>query len=102
MIPQEACSQVQDKIFVYKVGSDNKAKYSEIKVDPQNDGTRYIVTSGLNVGDRIVTKGITKLTDGMDIKPITEAQYQQNIEKATKLAEKQSTAKGFVDAMKSK
>lgn len=101
-VPQEACSEVQDKIFVYKVGKDNKVVYSEIKVDPQNDGNNYIVTSGLNVGDRIVVKGITKLTDGMDIKPITIEAYQKKLEKAAKLAEGQATAKGFIDAMKSK
>ena len=101
-VPQEACSEVQDKIFVYKVGKDNKVVYSEIKVNPQNDGNNYIVTSGLNVGDRIVVKGITKLTDGMEIKPITPEAYQKKLEKAAKLAEGQSTAKGFIDAMKSK
>ena len=101
-VPQEACSEVQDKIFVYKVGKDNKVTYSEIKVNPQNDGYNYIVTSGLNVGDRIVVKGVTKLTDGMEIKPITPDAYQKKLEKAAKLAEGQSTAKGFIDAMKSK
>lgn len=101
-VPQEACSEVQDKIFVYKVGKDNKVVYSEIKVDPQNDGNNYIVTSGLNVGDRIVVKGITKLTDGQNIKPITVEQYQKKLDNAAKLAESQGTAKGFIDAMKSK
>jgi membrane fusion protein (multidrug efflux system) len=102
VIPQEACSEVQDKIFVYKVGSDNKVTYTEIKVDPQNDGTHYIVTDGLHVGDRIVTKGISQLSDAMEIKPITAAQYQQKLDKAAKLAQQQGTAKGFVGAMKSK
>ena len=59
VIPQEATSEVQDKVFVYLVGKDNKVKYTEIKVDAQNDGKNYVVTSGLSVGDRIVTKGIT-------------------------------------------
>ena len=101
-VAQEACSEVQDKIFVYKLGTDNKVKYTEITVNPQNDGKTYIVTSGLSVGDRIVTKGITKLSDGMKIKPITEAQYDKKIDDAAKLAAKQSTAKGFVDIMKGK
>lgn len=101
-VPQEACSEVQDKIFVYKVGKDNKVVYSEIKVDPQNDGNNYVVTSGLSVGDRIVVKGITKLTDGQAIKPITVEQYQKKLDNAAKLAESQGTAKGFVGAMKSK
>ncbi len=99
VIPQEATSEVQDKLFVYLVDKDNKVKYTEIKVNPQNDGKNYIVTSGLKVGDRIVTKGIAKLTDGMEIKPITEAQYMKKIEEAEKLGEAQESAGSFVKAM---
>lgn len=101
-VPQEACSQVQDKIFVYVVNKDNKVKYTEITVNPQNDGNNYIVTSGLHVGDRIVTKGITKLTDGMEIKPITEQRYQQKIDEAAKLAESQDNAHDFAKTMSGK
>lgn len=99
VIPQEATSEVQDKVFVYLVGKDNKVKYTEIKVNPQNDGKNYIVTSGLGVGDRIVTKGITKLSDGMEIKPITEEQYLKKIEEAEKLGQAQANAGDFVKAM---
>ena len=102
LVPKEACSEVQDKIFVYVVGKDNKVKYTEIKVNPQDDGNNYIVTSGLRVGDRYVSKGITKLTDGMQIQPITEEQYQKNIDKATEISKQQGTASGFVNAMKGK
>lgn len=101
-VPQEACSEVQDKIFVYVVTKDNKVKYTEIKVNPQNDGNNYIVTSGLNVGDRIVTKGITKLTDGMEIKPITEKRYEEKIAEAAKLAETQDNAHDFAKTMSGK
>lgn len=99
IIPQNAATQVQDKIFVYVLGKDNKVKYTEIKVDPQNDGKNYVVLSGLKAGDRYVTNGTTKLTDGMEIKPITPAQYQKKIDEATKLGENQGTAKGFINAM---
>ena len=102
VIPQEACSQVQDKIFVYLVGKDNKVKYTEIKVDPQDDGINYIVTSGLNVGDRIVVKGITKLTDGAQITPITLERYNQKIKEAAKLSEAQGNAHDFANAMSGK
>ena len=101
-VPQEATSQVQDKYFVYKVDKNNKVKYSEITVNPQNDGLNYIVTSGLNVGDRYVSKGISKLTDGEHIKPLTEEQYQKKIDDAANLAKEQGTAKGFVKAMTGK
>ena len=84
IIPQNCVSEVQNKKFVYLVGSDNKVKYSEIKVDPQNDGNNYIVTEGLKTGDKYVTNGITKLSDGMEIKPITPERYQQKISEQAK------------------
>ena len=102
VIPQEATVSVQDKLFVYKVGKDNKVYYTEIKVNPQNDGNTYIVTSGLSVGDRIVVKGLTKLSDKMKIKPVTLAAYQKSIDDAAKLGAKQGSASGFVDVMKGK
>ena len=102
VIPQEATVSVQDKLFVYKVGKKNKVYYTEIKVNPQNDGNTYIVTSGLSVGDRIVVKGLTKLSDKMKIKPVTLAAYQKSIDDAAKLGAKQGSASGFVDVMKGK
>ncbi|MBF1082283.1 MAG: efflux RND transporter periplasmic adaptor subunit, partial [Prevotellaceae bacterium] len=102
VIPQEAVVTVQDKYFVYKLGADNKVVYTEINVDEQNDGKNYVITSGLNVGDRYVSIGITKLTDGKQITPISEERYYEKIKKAAKLGEKQETAAGFINAMQSK
>ena len=102
IIPQTATSEVQNKKFVYLVGKDNKVKYSEIKVNPQDDGINYIVTEGLKPGDRYVSKGITSLSDGMEIKPITEAQYQKKIDDAAKLGEGQNSASAVIDALSSK
>ena len=96
IIPQSCVSEVQNKKFVYLLGSDNKVKYSEIKVDAQNDGVNYIVTEGLKAGDKYVTNGITKLTDGMEIKPITPERYQQKISEQAKAM----SAGDIVGAMK--
>lgn len=85
IIPQSATTEVQDKIFVYILGKDNKVKYTNITVNPQNDGVNYIVTSGMQAGDRFVTNGLTKLSDGMEITPITEEQYQAALKKATQM-----------------
>ncbi len=84
IIPQSCVSEVQNKKFIYLLDKDNKVKYSEIKVDPQNDGKNYIVTEGLKVGDKYVTNGITKLTDGMEIVPITPERYEQKIAEQAK------------------
>ncbi len=96
VIPQRCVSEVQNKKFVYLVGSDNKVKYSEIKVDPQDDGQNYVVTEGLKVGDKYVTNGITKLTDGMEIVPITPERYEQKIAEQAK----EMSAGDIVGAMK--
>ncbi len=71
VIAQSCVMEVQDKKFIYTVNDSNKVQYTEITVDPQNDGNNYIVTSGLKVGDKYVTNGITKLSDQMEIVPIT-------------------------------
>lgn len=84
VIPQLCVSEVQNKKFVYTLGKDNKVKYTEIKVDPQDDGNNYIVTEGLKAGDKYVTNGITKLNDGMEIVPITPERYQQKISEQAK------------------
>ena len=96
IIPQSCVSEVQDKHFVYILDKDNKVKYSEIKVDPQNDGNNYIVTEGLKNGDKFVTNGITKLNDGMEIVPITPERYQQKIQEQNKAM----SAGDIVGAMK--
>ena len=96
IIPQSAVSEVQNKKFVYLLGAENKVKYSEITVNPQNDGMNYVVTGGLKTGDKYVTNGITKLTDGMEIVPITPERYQQKIDEQAKAM----TAGDIVGAMK--
>ena len=96
IIPQSAVSEVQNKKFVYLLGADNKVKYSEITVAPQNDGMNYIVTGGLKTGDKYVTNGITKLSDGMEIVPITPERYKQKIDEQAKAM----TAGDIVGAMK--
>lgn len=96
VIPQSCVSEVQNKKFVYTLGKDNKVQYTEIQVDPQNDGNTFIVTDGLKVGDKYVTNGITKLNDGMEIVPITPEKYQQKIQDQAKAM----TAGDIVGAMK--
>ena len=96
VIPQSVVMEVQNKKFVYLLSDSNKVVYTEIKVDPQNDGNNFIVTEGLKVGDKYVTNGITKLSDQMVIVPITPERYQQKIQEQAKAM----TAGDIVGAMK--
>jgi membrane fusion protein (multidrug efflux system) len=96
VIPQTCVSEVQNKKFVYTLSKDNKVVYTEIKVAPQNDGNNYVVTEGLKVGDKYVSNGITKLSDGMVIVPITQERYNQKIKEQVKAM----SAGDIVGAMK--
>lgn len=96
VIPQNVVMEVQNKKFVYLLKDSNKVSYTEITVDPQNDGNNYIVTGGLKVGDKYVTNGITKLNDGMEIVPITPQRYDEKIKEQAKAM----SASDIVNAMK--
>ena len=64
-------------------------KYTPVTVNPRKDGKNYIITSSLRVGDRFVVNGVSSLQDGMDIKPLTEAQYSEKLKKTEQLGEAQ-------------
>lgn len=70
VIPQAATYEIQDRIFVYKV-VDGKAKSSPVTAFRINDGSQYIIESGLEVGDRIVAEGAGLVRDGAEIKEKT-------------------------------
>lgn len=82
-IPQAATVEIQDKKFVYVLQPDNTVKYTEIGIFNLDNGKDYLVTSGLNAGDKIVIEGVQTLKDGETIQPITpaqkEANYQQHL-----------------------
>lgn len=67
VIPKNATYEVQDKVYAYRV-KDNTAESVEINVAAFNDGNEYIVLSGLENGDVIVTEGVGSLRDGQTIK----------------------------------
>jgi membrane fusion protein (multidrug efflux system) len=76
LVPQAATVEMQDKIFVFVVGKDNKVTKMPITVEGKS-GTNYLIKDGVKTGDQIVMSGIDKLQDGQAIQP----------EKTTKVAE---------------
>lgn len=56
--------------YVYVVDKDNKVVYTPIKVGELVTPTKRLVTSGLQPGDRYVTKALLKVRDGMTVKPV--------------------------------
>lgn len=74
IIPQKATYELQDLRFVYVVNDSNKAVSAPITVSPLNDGKTFVVTSGLNPGDRIAIEGVgTTVREGVVINPVDPA-----------------------------
>lgn len=67
VIPQNAVIRLQDKSQVYKVKADSTATASDVTIEDAGNGKEFIVTSGLNPGDKIVTTGANNVTDGQKV-----------------------------------
>lgn len=80
IIPQSATYELQGKVFAYVIGSDNKVKSVEIKIEELPDGLTYAVTSGLRQGDKVVVEGIGLLKDDTQVVP-KEVSLQSAISK---------------------
>ncbi len=68
LVPQPAVSEVQGAYSVAVVGPDDKVQLRQVEVGSRV-GTRWIVASGLNAGERVIVEGLQKVTDGMLVKP---------------------------------
>ncbi|MBO4820637.1 MAG: efflux RND transporter periplasmic adaptor subunit [Prevotella sp.] len=67
VIPQAAVLRLQDKSLVYMVRPDSTATAVTVTTTDTGNGKDVIVTSGLNVGDRIVTVGANNLEEGQKV-----------------------------------
>ena len=67
VVPQNAVIRMQDKSIVYKVQADSTATAIDVTTADAGNGKDFIVTSGLNVGDRIVTTGANNVTEGQKV-----------------------------------
>lgn len=71
IVPQKATGEIQGNKYVLTVDADNVLHQQTIEVSPLQDGSNYVVTSGLKPGDRIVTEGVgTKARNGVTIQPV--------------------------------
>lgn len=79
VIPQKATYELQNLRYVFKVENVNdtlKAIQYPIEVERLNDGKNFVVVSGIEPGDKIITEGIGiggKVKNNMPVTPV-EAQ----------------------------
>ena len=67
VIPQTAVVRLQNKQLVYKVKGDSTVTSVTVTTMNPGNGQDFIVTGGLNVGDRIVTEGANNVHEGQRV-----------------------------------
>jgi len=67
VVPQFAVVRLQDRSQVYKVQADSTATAVEVTTQDTGNGKEFIITSGLNEGDVIVTTGANNVTEGQKV-----------------------------------
>ena len=70
LVPNSGILQGTPGTYVYLMDGDEKVAVRPIKTG-ETDGTRTVVVSGLNPGDRVVTDGTDRLKEGAEVR-ITE------------------------------
>ena len=68
LVPQGAVLETQGQYQVAVVGSDNKVTMRTVTIGKQSGGLRLIET-GISPGERVITEGLQKVHDGMEVNP---------------------------------
>lgn len=66
LVPQAAVIEVQSAYQVVVVGADNKASFRPVKVGDRV-GSNWVITDGLQAGEKVVAEGFQKVRDGMTV-----------------------------------
>jgi membrane fusion protein (multidrug efflux system) len=67
VIPQRAVTDLQGTMQVAVVGPDDKVVIKRVTLGPTT-GSNYVVTDGLEAGDRVIVEGLQKVRNGMVVK----------------------------------
>lgn len=75
-IPIAATIDLQDKIFAFVLKEDNTVEQRQLKIIGKNLHT-YFIENGVNEAETIVTTGIDKLQDGMQVSPLSAVRSEE-------------------------
>jgi len=68
LVPQRAVQQVQSMRTVFTLGADNKVLARAVQTG-ERVGENWIVTQGLEPGDRVIVEGLLRIRPGMVVHP---------------------------------
>lgn len=100
LIPQQAAIRDADgNLSAWVVGNDNTVNPRPISVLRAYEG-QWVVQSGLEAGEKVVTEGFQKITPGANVSPVPQAQAEeQEQEKVLEAAEKVEEGEAPAPAM---
>ena len=68
LVPQRAVDELQGTYRVAVVGGDNRVTVRPVKPGPRV-GRHWVITEGLNPGERVVVEGLQKIKNGLLVAP---------------------------------
>ncbi len=78
LIPQRSVTELQGTYQVAVVDGSNKVSIRKVKVG-ERSGSMWIIESGVNAGEQVVSEGNSKVQDGMTVNPtIAKTQVEGN------------------------
>jgi RND family efflux transporter MFP subunit len=70
LVPQRSVMETQGSYQVISVGADNKASIRPVKVG-ERVGQMWIITEGIQSGERVIVEGLQKVKEGTPVNPKT-------------------------------
>lgn len=93
VVPQSATMENQEGLYVYILDSNNLPRMTYIKTMGTIDNN-WIVSEGVNIGDRIITTGLQKVIPGAKVRILEQALDNSETQK------KQSIVKRIINKLK--
>jgi membrane fusion protein (multidrug efflux system) len=76
LVPQRALSDVQGKYMLSVVSAEDIVEIRSVEVG-ETVGENWIVTKGIEAGERVVVEGIQKIRSGMKVRPVSEQTFEK-------------------------
>ncbi len=87
VVPVEAVMENQEGQYLYKLDGENLPRLNYIKTTLQQDGN-WVVSSGINPGDKIIVAGIQKVVSGQPVKIVDKIEAGSGIKQQQSLIDK--------------
>ena len=87
-VPQTATMENQEGRYVYILDEKDLPRMSYIKTSGQTEDGKWVVSSGVKQGDRIITSGLQKVIPGKPVRIVESTQFEQTTPQKESLIDK--------------